>query len=110
MKQMRLYQVFDNVGQTAITGIIPAANHLTACLGFRNAYIQEKDPNKNPYHYKALDLICVAVLELDEYGIVKKVSEADWRTTGADVMKFIQDEMAARGVDDFIVDDDEEKE
>lgn len=107
---MRIYQVFDNVGQSAITGVIPAANNLTACLGFRNSYIKEKDKNKNPFHYKALDLICVGNLELNENGIVQKVSEADWKISGSDVLKYISDEMLARGVDDFIVDDEEEKE
>lgn len=109
MKTIRLYQVFDNVGQTTITGIIPAANNLTAALGFRNAYIQEKDPQKNPYHYQALDLICVAQLELDENGLVKKVTEAEWKKEGSSINNYIRDEMTARGVDDFILDDDEEK-
>ena len=109
MKIMRLYQVYDNVGQTAITGIIPANNNLTAALGFLNAYIKEKDITKNPYKYKALDLICVANLELDEDGIVKKVTPAEWNCSGVDIVKYIQDEMAARGVDDFVLDDEEKE-
>lgn len=109
MKTIRLYQVFDNVGQTTITNIIPAANNITAALGFRNAYIAEKDPLKNPYHYQALDLICVAQLEIDENGLVTKVTEAEWKKEGSSIMQYIKDEMAARGVDDFILDDEEEK-
>lgn len=110
MKKMELYQVYDNVGQSTITGVIPANNRLTACLGFRNAYILNKDPQKNPYQYKALTLIKVANLELDDDGLVVNVTSAEWKISGGDVMKFIQAEMAARGVDDFILDDDEEKE
>lgn len=109
MKLQRIYQVYDSVGQTAITGIIPQNNNLTAALGFYNAYIKEKDPIKNPYQYKALDLICVANFEIDEDGIVSKVNPADWTCSGKDIVKFIQDEMAARGVDDFILDDGDEK-
>lgn len=110
MKKMELYQVFDNVGLSTITGVIPASNRLTACLGFRNTYILNKDPQKNPYQYKALDLIQVANLELNEDGLVVKANSAEWTISGGEVMKYIQDEMAARGVDDFILDDDEEKE
>lgn len=56
MKKLCLYQVFDNIGQSAITSIIPSTNDLTAALGFRNAYIKEKDPQKNPFGFKTLDL------------------------------------------------------
>lgn len=110
MKTMELYQVYDNVGQSVITGIIPAANKLTACLGFRNAYISEKNKQKNPYQYKALDLIKVANLEMNEDGLVQKATSAEWTISGGEVMKFIQEEMTARGVDDFILDDEEENE
>lgn len=109
MKTMELYQVFDNVGMTTITGILPAANKLTAALGFRNAYILEKNPQKNPYQYKALDLIKVANLELNDDGLVVKATSAEWSISGSEIMNFIQDEMKARGVDDFILDEDEEQ-
>lgn len=109
MKTLGLYQIFDNVGKSAITQIIPAATNLTAALGFRNAYIQEKDPRKNPYQYKALDLIKVANVELNEDGLVSKVTAADWTIQGSEVMNFIQEEMQALGVDDFILDDETEE-
>lgn len=109
MKKLNLYQVFDNVGQSAITTIIPAVNDLTAALGFRNAYIQEKNPQKNPYQYKALDLKKVAELEVDESGIVVSCLPAKWTITGNEVMNFIQEEMQRLGVDDFILDDEKEE-
>lgn len=109
MKKLNLYQVYDNVGQSAITSIIPAVNDLTAALGFRNAYIQEKNPQKNPYQYKALDLKKVAELEVDESGIVVSCIPAKWTIAGNEVMNFIQQEMQRLGVDDFILDDEKEE-
>lgn len=109
MKKLSLYQVFDNVGQSAITSIIPAVNDLTAALGFRNAYILEKNPQKNPYQYKALDLKKVAELEVDESGIVVSCLPAKWTIAGNQVMSFIQEEMQRLGVDDFILDDEKEE-
>lgn len=109
MKKLSLYQVFDNVGQSAITSIIPAVNDLTAALGFRNAYILEKNPQKNPYQYKALDLKKVAELEVDESGIVVSCLPAKWTIAGNQVMNFIQEEMQRLGVDDFILDDEKEE-
>lgn len=108
MKKLNLYQVFDNVGQSAITSIIPAVNDLTAALGFRNAYIQEK-PAENPYQYKALDLKKVAELEVDESGIVVSCIPAKWTIAGNEVMNFIQTEMQNLGVDDFILDNEKEE-
>ena len=110
MKKLNLYQVFDNVGQSAITSIIPAVNDLTAALGFRNAYILEKNPQKNPYQYKALDLKKVAELEVDDSGIVVSCLSAKWTIAGNEVMNFIQEEMQRLGVDDFILDDEKEEE
>lgn len=109
MKKLGLYQVYDNVAGECITGIIPATNNLTAALGFRNAYIKEKDPVKNPYQYKALELRKVAVLDLDDNGLVKNVMNDTWSKEGGSIMNFISEEMQARGVDDFIVDDDVEE-
>lgn len=109
MKKLNLYQVFDNIGQSAITSIIPTVNDLTAALGFRNSYIQEKNPQKNPYQYKALDLKKVAELEVDESGIVVSCLPAKWTIAGNEVMNFIQQEMQRLGVDDFILDDEKEE-
>lgn len=115
MKTTAFYQVFDNVGGMAITGLIPAQNRLTAALGFRNAYMVEKDFNKNPYAktYKALELIEVTFADINEDGTYfVHESPADmannWTLKGSDVISFIQQEMANRGVDDFILDDDKE--
>lgn len=113
MKTTGFYQVFDNVGGTAITGLIPAQNRLTAALGFRNAYMNEKDITKNPYArtYKALDLIEVTIADVNEDGTlyVHQSGTDNWTLSGKEVINFIQDEMAARGVDDFILDDAKEE-
>lgn len=109
MKNLGLYQVWDSIGETAITGIIPAANNLVAALGFMNSYIKEKDPMKNPYNFKTLQLYRVAILDMDDDGFVADANSDTWYCEGKDIVKFIQDEMAARGVDDFILDDDKEE-
>lgn len=114
MKTTGFYQVFDNVGGTAITGLIPAQNRLTAALGFRNAYMMEKDINKNPYSktYKALDLIEVTIADVNDDGTmyIHQSGTDNWTLSGKDVINFIQEEMSARGVDDFILDDDDSEE
>lgn len=109
MKNLGLYQVWDCVGETTITGIIPAANNLVAALGFMNSYIKEKDPMKNPHNPKTLELHRVAILSMNEDGFVADAKSDDWFCEGKDILKFIQDEMAQRGVDDFILDDDKEE-
>lgn len=113
MKTQGFYQVFDNVGGTAITGLIPAQNRLTAALGFRNAYMMDKDVTKNPYikTYKALELREVTIADVYEDGslYVHQSGNDYWTLKGSDVIEFIQEEMKARGVDDFILDDDKEE-
>lgn len=112
MKTMGFYQVIDHVGECAITQLIPAQNRLTAALGFRNAYMQEKDPKKNPYQYKALELVEVTIADLNDDGtmFVHQSPDEPWSICGKDIIDFIQSEMQARGVDDFILDDDKETE
>lgn len=111
MKTMCLFQVYDNVGQTFITNIIPSANRLTAALGFRNSYIQEKDPAKNPYAraYKALELVEVAVCDVLDNGQFTNFKQSDWTCKGSEIIELIRDEMAARDVDDFILDEENEE-
>lgn len=110
MKTLGFYQVIDNVGGCAITQLIPAQNRLTAALGFRNAYMLEKDPAKNPYQYKALELIEVTIADIQDDGMmyVHQSPSEMWSISGKDIINFIQDEMKERGVDDFILDDDKE--
>lgn len=111
MKTLGFYQVIDNVGGTAITQLIPAQNRLTAALGFRNAYILEKDKQKNPFQYKALELveICIADIQDDGLMYVHQSPSEMWSISGKDIIEFIQDEMKNRGVDDFILDDNKEE-
>lgn len=111
MKTVGFYQVMDNVGGCAITQLIPAANRLTAALGFRNAYIQQKDPQKNPYQYKALELIEVCIADVQDDGMlfVHQTPTECWSIRGSEIMSFITQEMKDRGVDDFIVDDDKQE-
>lgn len=111
MKTVGFYQVMDNVGGCAITQLIPSSNRLTAALGFRDAYIQQKDPQKNPYQYKALELIEVCIADVEDDGMlyVHQTPTECWSIRGSEIMNFISDEMKNRGVDDFIVDDDKEE-
>lgn len=112
MKTMGFYQVIDNVGGCAITQLIPASNRLTAALGFRNAYILEKDISKNPYQFKALELVEITIADINDDGtmFVHQSPSEPWSISGKDIIDFIREEMAARGVDDFILDDDKETE
>lgn len=111
MKTMSFFQVVDRVGGCAITQLIPAQNRLTAALGFRNAYILEKDPQKNPYGYKALDLVEIAIADVQEDGVlfIHQSPTEMWSISGKDIGEFITNEMKDRGVDDFILDDDKEE-
>lgn len=110
MKTMGFYQVIDNVGGCAITQLIPAQNRLTAALGFRNAYMLEKDPKKNPYQYKALELVEVTIADVQDDGMlyIHQSPQDMWSISGKDIIEFIETEMKNRGVDDFILDDDKE--
>ena len=110
MKTTGFYQVVDHVGGCAITQLIPAQNRLTAALGFRNAYMQDPEIKKQ-YNYKALELVEVAVADIQEDGVlyIHQSPKDPWSITGRDILDFIKEEMAARGVDDFMVDDDKEE-
>lgn len=118
MKKLFLYQVYDNVGQCAITTLIPANNDLTALLGFRDSYILNKNKQQNPYFYQALDLFKFAELQQDDDGVLHLVQEIGINTTeepllvchGSDVMKMISEELAEYGIDDKCLDDNFDKE
>ena len=107
MKTINLYYVLDRLNNTAITSIIPASEHLTACLGFRNSYILNKE-NKIPY--KNLSLVCCGQLNVLENGAYKQnVSYEDWSISGSEVIDFIREEIANRGLDDGFLDEEDDK-
>lgn len=116
MKKLFLYQVYDNVGQCAITSLIPASNDLTALLGFRDAYILNKNKQQNPYFYQALDLFKFAELIQDDDGILHLgepiTSNEDncLVATGGQVMDKIKDMLQDYGIDDTCLDDNFGKE
>lgn len=110
MKKLNLYYVYDNVGETVITDIIPAPNDLVALIGFRDHFI--KSPNqKMPYNYKALDLVRFARLNVDEDGclsISTLPSDTEIkRIIGADVMSQIELMSEELGIKDDILDDND---
>lgn len=110
MKSLRLYQVYDNVGQVAITGIIPAQNDLTALIGFKNAYIDNKDKQSNPYFYQALDLFLVDCLAQDDDGMLftgdkGRLTEPMLVCNGDKVLQRISDELSQYGITDKVLDD-----
>lgn len=45
---------------------------------------------------------------IDENGLVVEVQPAKWTISGKEIMSFIQEEMNKLGVDDFILDNEEE--
>ena len=110
MKKLNLFYVYDNIGCTAITGIIPASNYLTAALGFKNSYIDKKDKTQNPYNYKGLTLICIGDVNVDSDGAMSFGDKINWELSGKDIIQFISDEFKARGIDDGFYNEPEENE
>lgn len=107
MKKLNLFYVYDNIGCTAITGIIPANNYLTAALGFKNAYVDNKDKKTNPYNYKGLTLVCIGDVNVDSDGAMTFGEKITWEMSGKDIIDFINDEFKARGMDDEFVNEEE---
>lgn len=108
MKKLGLYYVFDRIDDTAITPVITSTNDLTAALGFRNAYIANKQTKLN---YQSLQLVHFGQVFVDEEG--RFTVDVDFKDKsiiqGSDIMTFIQSEMTARGIkDDFLEEDKEE--
>lgn len=106
MKTINLYYVLDRINDRSITQVIPASSHLTACLGFRNSYIVNKE-NKIPY--KNLKLVCCGRLLVTENGGFKQdVSYEDWDINGSEVIDYIRQEISNRGLDDDFLDEENE--
>lgn len=106
MKTINLYYVYDGINERAITSVIPSSSHLVAALGFRNSYITNKE-NKIPY--KNLKLVCCGKLIVQENGCFKQdVSYEDWKLNGDEVISYIRQEIADRGLDDGFLDEEDE--
>ena len=106
MKKLNLYYVFDTIGNCAITNVIPLVNDLVAWVSFRDNFIQKKD---SPYNYKALELVKFGELNIDSNGEMycdSKQREVV-RYPGKDIISLISAEMAARGIDDNLIDEEE---
>ena len=97
MRNINLYYVFDTINETAVTGIIPVNNHLTAALGFRDSYIKNK---KSPYNYQQLLLRQFGTVDVNENGEYGNVQNDCWEIPGKEIMEFISSELKARGIDD----------
>lgn len=108
MKKLELYYVYDTIGDCAITGPIPVANQLVACIGFRDSFIKKSD---SPYNYKALKLIKFGVLDVDSNGnlSISETFKVKNEINGSEIMDLIAAEMQARGVDDNLVDETTEE-
>ena len=107
MKKLNLYYVFDNVGETVVTGVIPASSHLTAALGFRNAYIQNK---KSELNYKNLTLVCCDTLQVDDKGEYHRADSVDqFILDGNKIIDFIREQIQAKGLDDEFLDEEVEE-
>lgn len=107
MKTLNLYYVYDTINETAVTGIIPVNNNLTAALGFRDSYIKNK---KSPYNYQQLQLVHFGFVEVDENGCFTMPTQvcAPWVLPGKEVIGYITSELKDRGIDDIF--DEEEAE
>ena len=106
MKTLNLYYVFDNVGGEQIAGPIPAANDFIAALGFRDSFIKQK---KSPYSFKALSLVQFGTVNVDENGCFSIPEQSKKEIKGTDIMAFIAEKCAEYGIEDDILEDNEEK-
>lgn len=106
MKNLYLYYVYDKVGETAVSSVIPASSHLTACLGFMNAYIKNKESKLS---YKNLKLVCCGSLDIQFSGEMRQ-SETfpDFKLDGSEVIGYIKEQMLAKGLDDGFIDEEDE--
>lgn len=103
MNKIQLYYVKSRTENCVISPMIPCSNDLTAAVGFANAYIKEKDPIKNPYDYRELDLIRFAVI--DESPDAMNISTTTHHVLkGSEVFDFVNDAMKKRGIDDYFID------
>lgn len=111
MKDLKLYYVYDNVGECVISGPIPAANDLVALIGFRDTYIKKPDA-KMPYSYKALDLVRFARVKVGQDG--EMWIEPDDESTkvvrfeGPKVIDTINEMSVELGINDDLPDDIQE--
>lgn len=105
MKTINLYYIYDKVGETAISGIIPVTNDLTAAIGFRDAYI--KNP-KTSINYKQLELVHFGFVYVDENGqfTISAETVEKRRIPGNEIMNVISDGMHELGIDDDFVDEE----
>ena len=106
MRFLNLYYVYDKLEQKCITTILPASSHLTAALGFMNAYIKNKE-NKIPY--KNLSLKCCGKLKVLENGeYVQEIGYDEFYLDGKDVIEFIRQQINENGLDDGFIDEEDE--
>lgn len=106
MKKLQLFYVFDTIGNSAITGLIPMVNDLVAWVSFRDNFIQKKD---SPYNYKALELVKFGTVEMDSNGELTCSPQKNEviRYSGKDIMALISAELKERGIDDNLIDEEE---
>lgn len=106
MKTLGLYYIYDNLGETVIGQPIFFPNDLVGAIAFRDTFITNKE---SKYNYKALDLVCVGRLKVDEDGCIEmdpelmKIS----RITGNEIIAFISAKSAELGIDDEFVEEEE---
>lgn len=101
---MNLYYVKDKIQDCVISPMIPVSSDLAAAVGFAKAYIKEKDPVKNPYNYRELELIRFASIQEDVDKFTVKNQEVHV-LDGEAVFKYVNECMQARGIDDYFIDD-----
>ena len=101
--KIQLYYVRSITDNCIISPMIPQMNDLTAAIGFAQAYIKEKDPLKNPYDYKELELVRFAVIE-STIGEMAVTTTTKHVLKGSQVFDFVNEAMKKRGIDDFFVD------
>lgn len=106
MKSLILFNVYDVVGQTYLNEKpVMCQTEISTLLAFYNSFLKEKDPVKNPYNPKALELHIHGNLATDDNGVPTYFSdELREVIKSKDIVTRINQIMADRGVDDYIID------
>lgn len=111
MKSINFYYIYDNIGETVI-GDKPffAPNDLSAAICFRDSFITNK---KSQFNYEALDLVKFAKADINPDGeYLISLNEKDVKTvrwTGKEIMSFISEQCAELGINDNLIEDEEQK-
>lgn len=106
-----LFNAYDIVGQTYLNEKpIMATSEIACLLAYYNSFVKEKDPLKNPYGSKTVNLVIFGFLECSIENEPDNFKEDYQEYNAKEVVIRINQIMAERGVEDYILDETAEEE